>query len=950
MPDASSLIGQSISHYRIVEKLGGGGMGVVYKAEDTRLRRFVALKFLPDEVARDPQALGRFQREAQAASALNHPSICTIHDIGEENGKAFIAMEFLDGETLKHLIHGRAMELDRLLDLSIEIADALDAAHSQGIIHRDIKPANLFVTRRGHAKVLDFGLAKLVPARAGSAAVGAGPAGESMGTLTGVTVAGDEMFTSPGTAVGTVAYMSPEQVRGKDLDARSDLFSFGTVMYEMSTGNLPFRGETSGVVFESIMNRVPTPAIRLNPDLPPRLEEILRKALEKDREMRYQFAAEMRADLKRLRREIDSSGRIPADSDSHHSAPAGVPATAGGPASASAVLPSAAASSASTPAASSSSTVREATKQHIKENKFSVALISAIALCVVAAAGFGVYSLFSHKKAAAFANFNVVPVTETGKASLAAISPDGKYVLNVQSDAGQQSLWLRNIPTRSNTQIIAPTYDRYFAVRFSPDGNNIYFTRREQHELFLDSLYRVPVLGGSPERVVHDIDSDVSFSPDGSRITFVRGRQNQGENDVIIAGVDGGNEKVLATEKAETRGAEWSPDGKAIASAEFQPDKDSTSALVLFDAATGAKTTLLKSELMLDSPTWLPDGSGLVVRGASRVSNFNRRQIYLISYPQGILQPLTHDTNDYLSASVSGDGKTIATIQSHYFGSIQVASYNGKTAGAAAVISERPPTNTMNWTPDGKLLVEQEDGLYRMNADGTGRGPLLHDDFPSFGPISCDNGRYIVFASASRAGSNNVTMWRMDASGGNLKQLTNGSYDFPAMCSPDGKWVVFAGLVSGKYIARKVPIDGGEAVTLSDALLTCGCVNVSPDGKDLAFQTQPVAGGPIVIKILDFATLQPIKMLERDPRAGGEIRYTADGKNIGYFVRENGKFALWAAPVDGSPGHAATAFEPDVILDFHWSPDGKSLAMLRSHRDSDVILLQSAAASSTSRP
>ncbi len=511
--------GTLLGHYRVVRPLGQGGMGVVYEAEDQKLGRSVAIKLLPEATRRDPSALERFWREARTASSLNHAGICTIYELNESGDQPFIVMELLEGQSLDKLYYRRTMAYPKLLDLGTQVADALDAAHRKGILHRDIKPGNIFLSPSGQVKILDFGLAKLEDGYA------------TQGARTDATQAGSDLLTSPGSAVGTIAYMSPEQARGETLDARSDVFSLGVVLYELSTGQHPFSGATTAVTFDRILNYAPTAPITLNPELPPELEETLNKTLDKDRELRLQSAAELRAELKRLQRK--SSGGSVARPISAGGASASSPASAGGPGSSPSGAGSGGAPPPSTPSSGSaggaggSASVPAGSAQHAPAGFVSAVAvapppakksrslpIAAIILALLAAAGIAAWRLWP--RPVPFTSVSLSQITNTGTLERIALSGDGKFLAEIKNDSGQRTLWVRNIATNTDTQILTAFPNEYVGLNFSPDANYLYFTRGTADNVALHSLYEMPVFGGTPRQLIHDVDSAASLSPDGS--------------------------------------------------------------------------------------------------------------------------------------------------------------------------------------------------------------------------------------------------------------------------------------------------------------------------------------------------------------------------------------------------------------------------------------------------
>ncbi len=903
-----TLVGKSILHYTVVKKLGSGGMGVVYEAEDSRLGRHVALKFLPSELERDGHALERFKQEARAASALNHPNICTIYAIEECNGQQFIAMELLEGESLNEKINEHALAFDKILDIGIQITDALDVAHAKGIVHRDLKPANIFVTTRGQAKILDFGLAKLTYGRRGALET----VDNNVATVSPV------MLTSPGTAVGTVAYMSPEQARGEELDGRSDLFSLGAIIYEMATGKIPFEGNTSAVIFQGILDRAPRPPAELNPNVPYKLEEIIDKALEKDRDLRYQSAAEMRADLKRLKRDGSSSASR-----------SGITAAVGSPARRDSV----------------DGLILNSDSGKERRRKSGAFLVLAVSMLMIGAGGYGLYNHFVQWRGDSgpipFQNMSMEKLTNTGRVVLATISPDGKYVVDaVDEGHGQTSLWMRHVATGSNAQIMPAAEVGYRGLTFSPNGDFLYFVRQEPDHPGVGFLYQIPVLGGNPRKLMDDVDSAVSFSPDGQQMVYLRDSSTDASAALIIAHSDGTGERVLS--KMPLPGYSdpaWSPDGKWIAASVLDPGTQNLGRIVLINIESGKEKTVYAGTAILQKPTWMPDSEHMVFIFHDVSSDWNG-QVGEIAITAGKLHRITNDLNSYsnLTLGVTKDGKQLVAIQITPQSSLYTMSSDPNGSANAKEIDNHED-RSVAWLPDGRLVTMDYDShIAVMNADGSNRTIVYQEHLPMFGLSVCPDGQNVLFSMPNKQ-NKAINVWRLDLQSGTASVLTSGTVDQNAVCAPDSKSFLYTTLVKGKSLLMTMPMTGGKPKQIGDKIVEFA--TYSPDGQQIA--AFAVAGAGVnfrtMIEIIPVQGGLPVKTFSPIRSISSTYQYSADGHSLYYPVTAKGVSNMVSQPIGVETVMPMTNFTDLLIYGYDYDWKNKRVAIARGRSNTDVVLL-----------
>lgn len=882
--------GDRLGPYEIHAPLGSGGMGDVYQARDTRLERMVAIKVSKEQFSE------RFEREARAVAALNHPNICTVFDVGPN----YLVMELLEGETLHDRLARGPLELGQIVDVGLALADALQTAHAAGIVHRDIKPANIFLTPRG-PKMLDFGLAKSVaPAVAGSM--------ES-------TLLGAASLTDPGGVVGTVAYMSPEQLRGETLDARSDLFSFGLVLYEMATGRRAFPGATGAAISAAILHETPRAPREARPELPATLEHLLLKALEKDRDVRCQTASELRADLKRLKRDFDSHARPGS------SVPPVVESSPGQPVPA--------------PASSDAQLATALVGRHR-----GLAAVAVVGVLVLAAA---VYFGVRWRVPVAtnlIENLQITQLTTTGTAEAPAISPDGKYVAYAQREAkgGRlSSLWMRQIDTASQVQIVAPEQPgtRISGATVTPDGGFVDFTRTF-NTVVRQELWRIPFLGGKPKKLIDSIVSAVGWSPDGRQIAFLRELDLNQSQALVVANADGSHERQIAVRKSPARFAvpatrpAWSPDGLLVAVLGFNsPGGVVTQQVVAVNVATGAERILpVRLAFAGVGPAWLDPGS-LVVSGSIEAGAPS--QLWRLSYPGGQLSRLTNDLSSYEGVSLTADRSSLVTGRADVRARVWVGDGSGTGGVEVAPLSTGNHSRGLAWAAERLLHVITANGHTSIAAM---TGSSMPDEIVTKGlsPAATSDGRTIVFVSAEIG--DRTGLWKVDADGRHAVQLVSGDTRNPVV-TRDDLHVIYTSNRSGKQRLWSVPIEGGPAIQLGDAFAFNP--DVSPDGKSLLFGASTTTRGEL--GICDLPACTAVRAV-KTPEGGSISRWTPDGKGIAFYYPGGGG-NLWVQPLDGSPLRQLTRFTDDrAIMDFVWSRDGTRLAISRITVTRDIVLIK----------
>jgi Tol biopolymer transport system component len=887
--------GSHLGPYEIQRLIGRGGMGEVYQATDTRLHRPVAIKILSEELTTSVAAMERLQREARTASLLNHPHICTVYDVGTTE-PPFIAMELLEGESLQQRLQRGRLEAPALLDIAIAAADGLAAAHSHGFIHRDIKPANIFLTSHG-PKLLDFGLAKVhAPA----------PLVPWSGDQTRPA---DAVITDSGVTVGTQAYMSPEQLRGEDVDGRTDIFSFGLVLYEMATGRPAFTGPTSAAIGGAILYEMPRSPIELAVDIPPRLNEIILKALEKDPDERYQTAADLRADLRRLRRDRESSHLQPTAAMVRHP----------------------------DQRAGSANALGLEHRDRVVRRRYRLATIVAIGAVLVGGLAIVLYPRPSvvdsdvGGRPLSVADVQVSRLTSTGDAVRPALAPDGQYFAFIRRRNGEDSLHVRQVATPTTAEIVkAEPEVTLWGATVSPDSGFVDYVRRVGGQPF--ELWRVPFLGGTSRRLVERIHSPINWSRDGRRFAFVRADTARGTTAVVIADADGSNERVLAERQRPAQffslmintrpsfAPMWSPDGRvlAVVGAGAGADPEGTD-VAFIDVDTAALQTVVVSASEVRGLAWF-DRASLLLNAAVQGSAL---QLHQLSYPSGELRPLTRDVTDYDGISLAAGGQALIYSRRERRTELSILDAAGRSVSSGPDITattSQTDAITVNWIGDRIL--------YRNWSWVPSGSPqqLLQQALDTTGSA---DGSTLVFTKGSE-------LWKADRDGGHQTLLVSGEAYHPVV-TPDGRSVIFLSSRTGQQAPWIVSIDGGSPRQLLDVFVGSPGGDISPDGRLILFPTRDNTSGQataLVCELVDCRGQRSVPAF-----AGTRLRWTPDGRRIAY-IEPAGRRNIWTIAVGGGQSSQLTQFDDRVIVDFDWSPDGRHLVVARRLETNDIVVMK----------